>query len=226
MIKTALIFAAGRGERLRPLTDLVPKPMFLVRGVPLIEHLVLQLTHAGIEHIVINHAYLGSQIRRHLKKGQAFGVEISYSPEPPGALETGGGIIQALPLLGSNPFMTVSSDIITDYPFATLKLTEIAPIHLVLVAKQVHTLNADFSLNEHQHVITGSKTMTFSNIACFHPKIFEDRQLRRFRFTQLLQPFIEKQKVSGEFYAGKWLDTGSVERLKQAETLVARLYER
>jgi MurNAc alpha-1-phosphate uridylyltransferase len=221
MIRTALVFAAGRGDRLRPLTDLVPKPMCLVRGIPLIERLIIQLAHAGIEHIVINHAYLGSQIRRHLKKGQAFGVDISYSPEPPGALETGGGIIQALPLLGSTPFMTVSSDIITDYPFSTLKLTENTPIHLVLVAKQPHTSHADFSLNAQQRIVTTSKTLTFGNIACFHPEIFEDRQLKRFRLTQLLQPFIEKQQVSGELYTGTWLDTGSVERLKQAQSNVS-----
>jgi N-acetyl-alpha-D-muramate 1-phosphate uridylyltransferase len=219
MIKTALIFAAGRGERLRPLTDLLPKPMCQVGGIPLIEHLVRQLAQAGITHIVVNHAYLGSHIRRHLGNGLAFNLDISYSPEPPGALETGGGIIQALPLLGADPFLTVSADIFTNYPFANLTLRKCYQAHLVLVPKQTHTPNGDFGLNA-EHLITNNpKTHTFGNIACFHPSLFKDRHLRRFRLADFLRPLAEAQMISGEVYNGTWLDTGSIERLKQAEIL-------
>lgn len=220
MIKTALVFAAGRGERLRPLTDRIPKPMCTVHGIPLIERLIRQLAVAGIEHVVINHAYLGSSIRRHLKKGQAFGLDISYSPEPPGALETGGGIIQALPLLGQEPFMTVSSDIITDFPFSSLKLREAYPIHLVLVPKQAHTPNGDFGLDTRGCISFDNKHFTFGNIACFHPRLFEHQHLRRLRLASFLKPLIQMHQVSGESYTGVWLDTGSIERLNMAERLL------
>lgn len=219
MIKTAFLFAAGRGERLRPLTDRIPKPMCLVGDIPLIEHLVRQLAQAGITHLVINHAYLGSQIRRHLGSGDAFGVSIVYSPEPPGALETGGGLIQALPLLGNTPFLTVSADIFTSFPFKNLTLRKGYPVHLVLVPKQAHTPNGDFGLNDEQLITNHSKNYTFGNIACFDPTLFTDRHLRRFRLADFLRPLVEKQRVSGEVYGGTWIDTGSMERLKQAEAL-------
>lgn len=216
--KSALIFAAGRGERLRPLTDQVPKPMCRVQGVPLIEHTVRQLAQAGIEHVVINHAYLGSQIRRHFKSGQGFGVQISYSPEPPGALETGGAIIQALPLLGDRPFMTVSSDILTDYPFSSLHLST-SPIHLVLVPKQAHTPSGDYGLDDQQHILPAPKMYTFGGIACFDPTLFTERSLRRFRLPDWLKPHIEAGQVSGEVYSGQWLDAGSMGRLQEADRL-------
>ncbi|MBY0377209.1 MAG: NTP transferase domain-containing protein, partial [Gammaproteobacteria bacterium] len=123
-MKTAMILAAGRGDRLKPLTEKQPKAMCLVQQKPLIEHHVARLAELGFERIVINHAYLGSQIRRHLGTGSKWGIEICYAPEPPGGLETGGGIYNALPLLGKQPFVTVNADVFTDFNFRMLHLAE------------------------------------------------------------------------------------------------------
>lgn len=212
MIKTALIFAAGRGERLRPITDKIPKSLCAVDGIPLIERLITQLAHAHFKHVVINHAYLGSKIKHHLQQ-KDFCLKISYSPEPPGALETGGGLVAALPLLGNAPFATISSDIFTDYPFENLSLKDNYPMHLVLVSKQSHTPHGDFGLDEKHIVVTTPKNYTFGNIACFNPAIFTDRTMRRFRLFDFLLPLIQERKASGEYYHGKWSDIGSVERL-------------
>jgi MurNAc alpha-1-phosphate uridylyltransferase len=218
MITTALIFAAGRGERLRPLTDHLPKALCRVHGIPLIEHHVARLAQSGFTRIVINHAYLGGQIRRLLQKGQRYGIEIIYSPEPPGALETGGAIIQALPFLGTSPFLTLSADIFTDYPFAQMHLPEHASAHLVLAPVPPYLSKGDFTLNDSGWVAhTTHPPYTFGNLACFHPALFQNERLRRVPLGPFLKKLVQQQKVSGEVYRGTWINVGSLEQLLECE---------
>src|ERR1700733_9166577 len=132
-MNTAMILAAGRGERLRPLTECYPKALCIVKGKPLIEHHIINLAQAGFEKIVVNHAYHGSQIRHYLGDGRNWGVDIIYSPEPPGGLETGGGIIQALPFFNNKPFITVNADVYTDYDFKEIRMAKVDYLHLILV---------------------------------------------------------------------------------------------
>lgn len=163
----AMILAAGRGERMRPLTDHKPKPLLEANGKPLIVHTINQLVAAGFSDIVINHAHLGQQIEDHLGDGQAFGASIAYSPEGE-ALETAGGIIKALPLLGDGPFLVVNGDIATDYPYAILKNQDFDLAHLVLINNPEHHPEGDFALDSAGQVLeTGAEKWTFSGIGLY-----------------------------------------------------------
>lgn len=215
-VKTAMILAAGRGERLRPITDKQPKAMCTVHGVPLIEHHVKRLAEAGFERIIINHAYLGGQIRQHLGLGQRFGVEICYSPEPPGGLETAGGIINALPLWESSELVTVNADIYTDYPIVALKRPEASLAHLVLVKKPPYFDHGDFGLTHSQLLLNQDKRYTFSGIACYHRSLFAKHPPCRSSLTPLLRQLATDQRASGELYEGPWIDIGTADRLRQA----------
>ena len=150
-----MILAAGRGKRLRPLTDRCPKPLLEVGGRPLILHLIDALRTAGLNEIVINHAHLGEMLVAYLGDGAAYGVQIRYSPEPPEALETGGGILHALPLLGEDPFAVVNGDIWTDYPFAALPQAPRGLAHIVLVDNPTHHPGGDFVLQGGEVKMTG-----------------------------------------------------------------------
>lgn len=219
-MKTAMILAAGRGVRLKPLTDLIPKSLCLVRGLPLIEHHVRHLANAGIQRIVINHAHLGGQIRQYLGHGSRFGVEIFYSPEPPGGLETGGGIVSALPLLGSEPFITVNADIYTDYDFRKIDLPKTSLAHLVLVNNDSRLKHyGDFCLSEEGMISTTSKDYTFAGIAIYRPELFKNLPIGRYSITTKLFEWIENGAVSGELFKGCWFDIGSKERLRAANQL-------
>lgn len=216
-MKTAMILAAGRGERLKPLTDRLPKALCEVRGSPLIEHHVISLAQSGFKKIIINHAYLGGQIRHYLGNGDRYGVSICYSPEPPGGLETGGGIVKALPLLGNQPFLVVNADIYTQYPFAEINLDTIKAVHLVLVNKNL-ALNhpGDFNL-DHQNLLTNSNPeYTFSGIAAYHPQVFKLCPLGRYSVTPLLRQLADLRQASASLYQGVWFDIGSMARLKEA----------
>lgn len=216
-MKTAMILAAGRGERLKPLTEMQPKALCQVKGKPLIEHHVVRLAAAGFQLIVINHAYLGGQIRQYLGDGTRFGVIIKYSPEPPGGLETGGGIVQALPLLGDQPFVTVNADIYTDFEFNTLKLESKNLAHLVLTDKNPQLgHHGDFGLDHEGH-LTNHKEYTFTGIACYHPDLFSHCKPGRYSVTPLIRQYVEKNKICGQLYQGLWFDIGSIERLKAAD---------
>ena len=216
MMKVAMILAAGRGERLRPITDLRPKALCTVHDVPLIEYHVDNLALAGFERVVINHAYLGGQIRHYLGTGDRWGIEICYSPEPPGALETAGGIINALPLLGDKPFLTVNADIVTDYNFGLLELPPHSLAHLLLVNKPSYLPQADFGLSKTSQLENTNRQYTFPGIACYHPELFRNQKFGRYSLTPMLRQLATDGQATGEFYAGKWLDIGSPERLAWA----------
>ena len=213
----AMILAAGRGERMRPLTDRIPKPLLPVAGKPLLQWHVEALVAAGLRDIVINHAWLGGQIEAALGDGHTLGAEIRYSPEGEGALETGGGIFRALPLLGDAPFVVVNADIVTDYPFARLPAALQGLAHLVLVPNPPHNPAGDFCLAQGRVAADGGPRLTFSGIGVYHPDLFRGQQPGRFPLAPLLRRAMAAGQVSGEWYGGCWLDVGTEDRLRQAE---------
>lgn len=210
-----MILAAGRGERMRPLTDRIPKPLLPVAGRPLIQHHIESLARAGFCELVINHAHLGDQIEQALGDGSQWGVEISYSPEPAGALETGGGIFQALPLLGEAPFLVVNGDIWTDYDFSRLSLPQDSLAHLVLVDNPTHNPQGDFCLANGRVSDGPGERLTFSGIGVYHPALFEHCKPGAFPLAPLLKAAMAQQRVSGEYYKGRWVDVGTPERLAE-----------
>lgn len=210
----AMILAAGRGERLRPLTDTLPKPLLAVGKYCLIEWHILRLCEAGISDIVINLSYLGNKISEHLGDGQRYGVNLVYSQEPDPALETGGGIFNALPLLGDEPFIVVNGDVWTDYPFAQLdKPAGLA--HLVLVENPEQHPQGDFILQGTQVLAQGEgKHYTYSGIGVFQTQLFSTCQAGRFPLAPLLREAMHNGQVSGELYQGRWHDIGTPQRLQ------------
>lgn len=217
----AMILAAGKGERMRPLTLHTPKPLLSVAGQPLIEYHLRALATAGFTDVVINHAWLGQQIEDHLGDGSRFGLSIRYSPEGE-PLETGGGIFQALPLLGDAPFLLVNGDVWTDYPFACLRAPLQGLAHLVLVDNPGHHGRGDFRLQGGQ-VVDGDDapgTLTFSGLSVLHPALFAGCQAGAFKLAPLLRQAMSAGKVTGEHYRGAWVDVGTQERLAEAERLI------
>ncbi|HEN8712031.1 MULTISPECIES: N-acetylmuramate alpha-1-phosphate uridylyltransferase MurU [Pseudomonas] len=217
----AMILAAGKGERMRPLTLHTPKPLLSVAGQPLIEYHLRALAAAGFTEVVINHAWLGQQIEDHLGDGSRFGLSIRYSPEGE-PLETGGGIFQALPLLGDAPFLLVNGDVWTDYPFACLRAPLQGLAHLVLVDNPGHHGRGDFRLQGGQ-VVDGDDapgTLTFSGLSVLHPDLFAGCQAGAFKLAPLLRQAMSAGKVTGEHYRGAWVDVGTQERLAEAERLI------
>ena len=208
----AMILAAGRGERMRPLTDHVPKPLLKVGGRSLIEYHLAGLAAAGIREIVINHAWLGRQIEQALGDGSRWGVEIQYSAEQEG-LETGGGIFNALPLLGEKPFLVVNGDVWCNYPFHQLPAEPAGLVHLVLVDSPPHHPKGDFSLQGNRVCLEGEPMLTYSGIGVYHPVLFAACTPGVFPLAPLLRSAIEAGKVGGEHYHGRWVDVGTRERL-------------
>lgn len=216
-MKTAMILAAGRGERLKPLTDIKPKALCVVKGKPLIEHHVANLAKAGFERVVINHAYLGGQIRQHLGNGAAWGIEICYSPEPPGGLETGGGIVNALPLLGTKSFVTVNADIYTDFDFSQLPAAEKNSLHVILVNKNPALKHhGDFGLVNQQQLTNNNQEYTLAGICCYHPQVFTECKQGRYSVAPLIRRYAAQNKATASIYNGIWFDIGSLERLQAA----------
>jgi MurNAc alpha-1-phosphate uridylyltransferase len=217
----AMILAAGKGERLRPLTLHTPKPLIRAGGVPLIEYHLKALAAAGFDDIVINHAWLGEQIETHLGDGSRFGVTIRYSAEGE-PLETGGGILQALALLGSEPFVVVNGDVWTDYDFAALRQAHQALAHLVLVDNPAHHPEGDFSLSEGEvrDVPAVGQRLTYSGLAVLSPRLFEGCQPGAFKLAPLLRNAMALGQVSGEHFQGRWVDVGTHERLAEVEQLL------
>ena len=218
-MKTAMILAAGKGERLKPLTLQQPKAMCTVANKPLIEHHVENLAKAGFQRIIINHAHLGGQIRHHLGNGKRWDIEIAYAPEPPGGLETGGGIFNALPLLGKAPFITVNADVFTDFNFNSLSLLNGEMTRLILVTNPQHNTLGDFDLTAQNLLCNQNKRYTFAGIARYHPQAFQDCRMGRYSVVSLLHKLIASNLATGELYGGMWIDIGTSERLKFANTL-------
>ncbi|MBC8493862.1 MAG: nucleotidyltransferase family protein [bacterium] len=216
----AMILAAGLGERMMPLTKNTPKPLIKVKDIALIEHSINALKKANITDIVINTAYLGEQIQTHLGDGSTFDVNITYSNEPEGALETAGGIIKALSLLGKDPFIVINSDVICDYDLSKLTLPIGSLAHLLLIDNPPHNPNGDFSLtNGHQITNIHGQSYTFSGIGIYHPDLFKSHLEieQKLPLYPLLKAAIANNQLSGEHYNGLWQDIGTPERLKTFE---------
>ena len=219
----AMLLAAGRGERMRPLTDDTPKPLLRIGGQTLIEHHIHALAQANITELVINHAHLGEQIVQALGDGDAYGVNIQYSPETGAALETGGGIFNALPLLGDAPFIVVNADIWTDYSFTGLPHDPVGLAHLVMVDNPEHHPGGDFSLSNGQLSRQGPRMLTFSGIGVYRPTLFAGCTASAFPLAPLLRDAMDKEAVSGEYFTGRWLDIGTPERLALINDAVINL---
>ena len=212
--RAAMILAAGRGERLRPLTDTTPKPLLRVRGQALIERHVVALARAGIHQIVINLAWLGSQIRGYLGDGARYGVAIIYSEEQPQALETGGGIFRALPHLEPGPFAVVNGDVFTDFPFETLALGLHLDAHLVLVANPPQHARGDFGIGQGLALAQSASQYTFSGISMYRSAFFAGCTDGAFPLKPLLLRSMAARRCSAQLYTGVWEDVGTAGRLQ------------
>ena len=219
----AMILAAGRGERMRPLTDHTPKPLLVAGGKPLIVHHLERLARTGFRDLVINHAHLGDRIEAALGDGSRWGVRITYSPEVT-ALETGGGIFRALPLLGPGPFLVVNGDVWTDLDFCRLALPPGNLAHLILIDNPPHHPQGDFHLADGQVRAASSlpdqPRLTFSGIGVYHPDLFQGCHPGAFPLAPLLRTAMAGERVTGEHYHGLWLDIGTPERLSDLDTLL------
>ena len=218
----AMILAAGRGERMRPLTDRTPKPLLLAGGKHLIQYHIERLAAAGIRELAINHAHLGGQIEETLGDGSRFGISIRYSAEGEGqALETGGGIFKALPLLGPDPFVVVNADIWTDCPFADLDLGADDLAHLVLVENPPHHPQGDFVLDGQRIRAEGLPRYTFSGIGVYRPELFASCAPGAFPLAPLLRRAMAEDRVSGRLHRGRWYDIGTPQRLGELDDWLA-----
>ncbi|MDZ7751509.1 MAG: nucleotidyltransferase family protein [Gammaproteobacteria bacterium] len=219
MTRAAMILAAGRGERLRPLTDRLPKPLVEAGGETLIGRHVRCLASAGYGRLVINTAHLGHLIEKALGDGRGWGVDIVYSREDGTALDTGGGILNALELMGGGPFPVVNGDIWTDYPFERMALAPADLAHLVLVPNPDHNTAGDFALAAGRVTdwVSGEApgALTFSGIGIYHPDLFQGCEPGIFPLAPLLRDAAARGRVSGECYAGAWTDVGTVARLEE-----------
>jgi len=212
----AMILAAGRGERMRPLTLTTPKPLLQAGGRCLIEYHLEALVHAGVQEVVVNHGWLGQQIADFLGDGQRYGLRIHYSAEGDAPLETAGGIIQALPLLGDTPFILVNADIWTDYDFSRLPARLSGKAHLVLVDNPPHHPEGDFALDSHILRNKGER-LTYSGIGVYSPALFAGLAPGVRPLAPLLRAAIEQAEVGGEWYRGQWWDIGTPQRLQQLD---------
>ena len=214
----AMILAAGRGQRLRPLTDTCPKPLLKIAGKALIEYHIQALSQVGIKEIVINVCYLGEQIKKALGSGKKWGVALEYSEEDP-VLETGGGIVKALPLLGDTPFLVLSSDIWTDFDFQSLQISDEALAHLVLVDTPGYKQVGDFGLEGNRVVPT--KQYTYGNIGLYRPELFKNcPEGVAFPLGELLNKAIKAGQVRGTYFDGLWSNIGTAEDLYQTQASV------
>ncbi|WP_265947397.1 N-acetylmuramate alpha-1-phosphate uridylyltransferase MurU [Dechloromonas sp. A34] len=215
----AMILAAGRGERMRPLTDHTPKPLLMAGGKPLIAWHLERLAAAGFRDVVINHAHLGAQIEATLGNGSPWGLHIAYSPEPPGALETAGGIATALPLLGDQPFLVVNGDIYCDWDFNRARQLEGKIAHLVMVENPAHHAGGDFSLDgERVTYASSGQTLTYAGIGVFSPSFFAGIAPGTvMKLRPLLDAAIAAGTLTGERHACRWVDVGTPQRLAELD---------
>ncbi|MFT5660501.1 MAG: MurNAc alpha-1-phosphate uridylyltransferase [Sulfurimonas sp.] len=210
-----MILAAGRGERMRPLTDTLPKPLLEVKGKPLIIWHIEKLVASGFSEIVINIAHLGYKIPEYLGDGTSYGVKISYSDEQiSGALESAGGIKKALSLLGDAPFLVVNGDIFCDYDFNASFDLEDKKAHLILVKNPPHNPNGDFGLNDTLVLNEAEHMYTFSGIGYYNPALFDSVSETKSALAPLLRDAIENKNISGEVHLSDWHDIGTPQRLE------------
>lgn len=223
----AMILAAGRGERMRPLTDHTPKPLLPVAGTPLVVWQIRKLVQAGISEIVINVSHLGAMIEANLGEGTQYGAHLAYSHESE-ALETAGGIAHALPLLSEEPFLVVNADVFSNFDYS--RLAAMAPslshagtlAHLVLVDNPHHHPAGDFCLHQHLIAAEGGPRFTFSGIGLYHPALFAGiPRGAKFQLAALLRGPIAQGRIGGEHYSGQWFDVGTPERLAALECKLA-----
>jgi N-acetyl-alpha-D-muramate 1-phosphate uridylyltransferase len=219
----AMLLAAGRGERMRPLTDATPKPLLPVAGRPLIAWHLSRLAACGIRDVVINLSWLGEQIAAALGDGSAHGVRILYSREPWPALETGGGIRQALPLLGEEPFLLVNGDVYTDVDFNSLRLARGDLAQLVLVPNPAHHPKGDFHLFEGRITADQGERLTYSGIAMVHPALLASAEPGRFALLPWLLKAREAGRLGGQRHDGLWIDVGTPERLADLDVRLQRM---
>jgi len=217
----AMILAAGRGQRMRPLTDTVPKPLLAVGGRSLIEHHIDALASAGIEELVINLAWRGDEIRDFLGNGARYGLEIIYSDEGSEALETGGGIYQALSTLGSDAFWLVNADVYCEFNYRPLSLDAGVLGHLIMVPNPGHHPDGDFCLDRGRLHSRGKENLTYSGLAVLHPGLFKDSAPGKFPLAPLLIKAMNQDAISGEKFDGLWVDVGTPERLGELDKLLS-----
>jgi len=209
----AMILAAGRGERMRPLTDYTPKPLLQVGGKPLIVWHLERLAQAGFKDVVINHAHLGAQIELALGDGSQWGLHIQYSPEIT-ALETAGGIANALHLLGGAPFLVVNGDVYTNMDFSRIKLANGQLAHLVLIDNPPQHSQGDFFFEDGKIKPDGTVKLTFSGVGVYHPDLFADiKRGDPAKLAPLLRQAIVEGRLTAEYFQGVWHDIGTPERL-------------
>jgi len=220
----AMILAAGRGERMRPLTDTTPKPLLKVKDKPLIVYHIEKLAKAGFESIIINIAHLGYKIPEALGDGSKWGIKIFYSDEQKdGALESAGGIVKALPLLGDNTFLVVNGDVFSDYEFNPNFNLGDDLAHLILVQNPEHNLNGDFGLENNRVLNKAENMYTFSGIGYYSPKLFNSLypkdtiHVEKKTLAPLLRNTIKQNKISGSLHVGSWHDIGTPQRLKNIQ---------
>jgi len=209
----AMILAAGRGERLRPITDSTPKALVEVAGTSLLEQHLQRLAAAGIETVVINLGWLGDKIAAKIGSGAQFGLRVIYSPEYGNILDTGGGIRRALPIIGRAPFWVINADIHTDLPLPEIKLEADSLAHLVLVPTPAHKETGDFELREGKVRNSPRADLTYSGMAFYRPELFDQAGAGRFSVVPLLRPAADRGQLEGSLYDGVWHDVGTPERL-------------
>lgn len=223
-MRWAMILAAGRGERMRPLTDSKPKPLMNVNSKPLIIYHIESLVASGVRDIVINVSYLGDMIKKELGNGENWGVNIHYSDEPGGPLETAGGIYNALSFFNNDPFLVINSDVWTDYDFSNLlnyPLNE-KLAHLVLTANPEHNSDGDFILSADNLLSHEGKAkkLTFTGLSVMSAKLFENNNslknnYKKKSLTPILKRAMANRRISGELYSGDWIDVGSIDRFER-----------
>ena len=218
----AMILAAGKGTRLAPLTEKVPKPMIPISSEPLIVHQIRWLKRGGITEIVINLHHLADQIKNYLGSGRRFGVDIEYSIEDE-LLETGGGIVKALSKLGSEPFLLLNGDIWTSYRFQNQSLSNSSHIHVILAPKPDYRESGDFNLRDElvsRSADASKNPFVYCGIAYVNPTVFENESVRQFSFREILFREIDNESVTGEVFENTWIDIGSHDQLKRVRRLM------
>ena len=213
MIERALIFAAGRGERMRPLTDTVPKPLLPVHGKPMIVRHIEALARAGVGEIVVNTSHLATKFREALGDGSPWNVRVRYSYEGPQPLDSGGGMLRALPFLGHDPFIAVNGDVVTDFDFSTLPRQPEGVAHLVVIDNPPHHPDGDFVLRDGRLHDEPSPRLTFAGIGVYRPSLLDGRGDGTFSMVPILREAMRRGEVTGEHYRGAWSDIGTPQRL-------------